>query len=918
MTLLGHLDSTSLEPSTPKKVNKMNNLEFDQENNNDLHKETCCFDLNCSPESCVINNNTLSIPSTPEKKNEVQQSHSSESNQEDDDQEKISQEFDRLDGRVGRDELGSTQESCVVNPSPVDLCSSPIRDKGIDLNEKPRKKFRRKKHRPKVVKELGQQKTSSKPNVTREPRKEKRKYVRRKNPLHTPSLDELGEIYDVNECGRSLNSSSEYKEEEIPTKRPRTHDEDPYEQCTKSADSNGVERMLYVYPSVYAGCIDDYIPLGANNLQPTRRELIRANLRLLSLNRDDPEVLDKHHEATAKRRVPVFGKTTRKLKRTISKKLRKLAPGNQDYVKYIQPLVDELAYLFAQLTLSDEIKALVPFKGDGKMIPYMGIFDPTKKKKRLKPKVALDEASLKVWNFLMGKREADPSEDNEKWWEEERELFWKKMESIIIRMHHIQGDRRFSPWYGSVLDSVMGVFLTQNAADVQSSYAYLTLKALFPVRNDNTTTEEPEVEFPDADDNVIQSASSSQKFPEYTSTSKADEETENDWEHLRKATLKKYGEKKRTKKTMDSVDWEAVRCADYKEIADAIKERGTQDQTALKIQAFLNRLVEEHGTLDMEWLRDAPPEKAKEYLLSFFGLGLKSVECIRLLCLLQQAFPVDTNVGRIASRLGWVPLQPLPGGMQFHLLELYPNMDMIQKYLWPRLCKLDHAQLYELHYQLITFGKVFCTKIKPNCNACPMKAECKHFASAYESARLTGTEEQSVAGSSAVPPLATKNPALGNNPLKLLPPEIENIVEARTLVRSEASVQVLESPDIIVLDDKRTTTDCIEPLIEIPASPELPDIEDFGLDEDPDEMDPEEIPLIKFINTHNYTLNMHNCSHTQDLQDSEMSKVLKALAILNPQIASIPTPKLKNVWRLRTEHQVYELPDSHPLLSNVS
>lgn len=64
---------------------------------------------------------------------------------------------------------------------------------------------------------------------------------------------------------------------------------------------------------------------------------------------------------------------------------------------------------------------------------------------------------------------------------------------------------------------------------------------------------------------------------------------------------------------------------------------------------------------------------------------------------------------------------------------------------------------YELHYQLITFGKVtnhrakpeetfydrrvtyhasdyvqvFCTKRQPNCNACPMRGECRHFASAF-------------------------------------------------------------------------------------------------------------------------------------------------------------------------------------------
>ncbi len=42
--------------------------------------------------------------------------------------------------------------------------------------------------------------------------------------------------------------------------------------------------------------------------------------------------------------------------------------------------------------------------------------------------------------------------------------------------------------------------------------------------------------------------------------------------------------------------------------------------------------------------------------LSGAGLGRKSVACIMLLCLRMQEFPVDVNVGRICSRLGWIPL----------------------------------------------------------------------------------------------------------------------------------------------------------------------------------------------------------------------------------------------------------------------
>ncbi|KAI6697914.1 hypothetical protein NL676_018033 [Syzygium grande] len=325
-----------------------------------------------------------------------------------------------------------------------------------------------------------------------------------------------------------------------------------------------------------------------------------------------------------------------------------------------------------------------------------------------------------------------------------------------------------------------------------------------------------------------------------------------DWDSLRRQAESNGRKSVRTPNTMDSVDWEAVRCADVNEIADAIKERGMNNVLAGRIKDFLNRLAREHGSVDLEWLRDVPPDKAKEYLLSMRGLGLKSVECVRLLTLHHLAFPVDTNVGRIAVRLGWVPLQPLPESLQLHLLELYPVLESIQQYLWPRLCKLDQRTLYELHYQMITFGKVFCTKSKPNCNACPMRGECRHFASAFASARL------------ALPGARGKEHSECNEEPATPEPDCTQIAEN--------------------------------------------DMEDMFSD------DFNEIPTIK-LNMEEFTQNLQKyMQHNMDLQENDMSK---ALVALTPEAASIPVPKLKNVSRLRTEHLVYEIPEGHPLMNGL-
>ncbi|KAL6640298.1 hypothetical protein ACP70R_022147 [Stipagrostis hirtigluma subsp. patula] len=356
-----------------------------------------------------------------------------------------------------------------------------------------------------------------------------------------------------------------------------------------------------------------------------------------------------------------------------------------------------------------------------------------------------------------------------------------------------------------------------------------------------------------------------------------------DWDILRKEVLSNHRDKERGPNAKDTIDWETIRQANVKEISETIRERGMNNMLAERIKDFLNRLVRDHGSIDLEWLRYVEPDKAKDYLLSIRGLGLKSVEC------------VDTNVGRICVRLGWVPLQPLPESLQLHLLEMYPMLENIQKYLWPRLCKLDQRTL------------VFCTKSKPNCNACPMRAECKHFASAFASARLAlpGPEEKSLVTSGT--PLAAEG-------------YDHSYINFGTAHQKEGSVQTcISSRPVSQLEwnpqaHGRVLGNAL-PIIEEPASPELESgtaetkedaIEDAFID------DPEEIPTIK-LNFNEFTQNLKSYMQANniEIEDADMSK---ALVALSPEAASIPTPRLKNVSRLRTEHLVYELPDSHPLL----
>ncbi|XP_017650170.2 DNA glycosylase/AP lyase ROS1-like isoform X1 [Gossypium arboreum] len=719
------------------------------------------------------------------------------------------------------------------------------------------------------------------------------------------------------------------------------------------------------------------------------------------------------------------------------------------------------------------IQKLQSFRiSDDTLVPYQGPFQPLKK---IRPLVVLDPETVRVWNLLMGidveriKNEA--SEEKEKWWQKEREVFAGRVASFIARMQQIQGDRGFRKWKGSVLDSAIGVLLTQNVTDHCSSNAFMCLAAKFPPKQaasgsdpclsqesvGSNTAEydaegnqyfviEPEPErnkefkeptdgligefqetsidtgcegclrvisntnlptIPEADHNgglvgeleetsmnagqkgclqvvsdtnlpensianpngscgpmVQRQYAKMQKrvlskipklkereylnmgFGKRKSTSEkkesASKEEEIDWESIRL----KYSTGERSSDQMDTVDWEAVRLADVKDLADCIKERGQQNRISETIQNLLNRVVSLHNCLDLEWLRDTPPDLAKRYLLEVNGLGLKSVECIRLLSLEQVAFPVDVNVARIAVRLGWVPLQPLPEQLQLHLLEQYPIMDNIQIYLWPRLCNLPQRILYKLHFHMITFGKVTCTKSKPNCNACPMRDNCKHFQSEYASSKkaIPSDKMKSSAASNSSPRALkeAKHILDSKSQIKIHESIIEEPFEPPQFFNSESQTKIYELPQYLLNSESQTKIyeaiieehsrspskykaleslelEYQEPEIEpIIKEPEYQQADIEPIIEEPLELSskykvPEsQEPEIEYDSDGIPIFRISIMKNNFMFRDGEVSN---SLVSLDPNATS--APKLKQNRRLRTEHLVYELPRNHVLLEGL-
>lgn len=104
--------------------------------------------------------------------------------------------------------------------------------------------------------------------------------------------------------------------------------------------------------------------------------------------------------------------------------------------------VEDLTCMLEGLCIYDENnkdrKALVPFRGNNAIIPFVPI-----KKRKPRPKVDLDPETDRLWRLLMGKEGSEASEtldkDKEKWWEDERRVFRGRADSFIARMHLVQG-----------------------------------------------------------------------------------------------------------------------------------------------------------------------------------------------------------------------------------------------------------------------------------------------------------------------------------------------------------------------------------------------------------------------------------------------------------------------------------------------
>ena len=153
--------------------------------------------------------------------------------------------------------------------------------------------------------------------------------------------------------------------------------------------------------------------------------------------------------------------------------------------------------------------------------------------------------------------------------------------------------------------------------------------------------------------------------------------------------------------------WEKVSRADPRRIASAIRMGGLANIKSKRIKHILCSIEAERGRIELDFLKELSPEEVERKLLSYPGVGLKTVRCIQLFALRQQAFPVDTHVHRLAIRMG--------------LISERTSRDQAHKLL---ARKVPGHKMYSFHINLIRHGRRICTSKGPKCEQCPLNRLC--------------------------------------------------------------------------------------------------------------------------------------------------------------------------------------------------
>jgi endonuclease-3 len=161
--------------------------------------------------------------------------------------------------------------------------------------------------------------------------------------------------------------------------------------------------------------------------------------------------------------------------------------------------------------------------------------------------------------------------------------------------------------------------------------------------------------------------------------------------------------------------WEEVLEAPEAEIVEAIEIAGLGNIRAARIKAVLARIVQERGSLELDFLAEMDDEGALAWLEALPGVGPKTAACVFLFSLGRPVLPVDTHVHRVAMRVGLIEEGTSREKAHRVLAELVPP-----------------EAVYDFHLNMIAHGRRVCQARRPRHEGCVLAHLCCYYQALLE------------------------------------------------------------------------------------------------------------------------------------------------------------------------------------------
>jgi endonuclease III len=149
--------------------------------------------------------------------------------------------------------------------------------------------------------------------------------------------------------------------------------------------------------------------------------------------------------------------------------------------------------------------------------------------------------------------------------------------------------------------------------------------------------------------------------------------------------------------------------ASIEEILSCIQDGGLGKKRAAHVRGIAVELLTRFGAAPSRRLRTMSAREAFDVLNGLPGMGPKSALCVMMYSLDHDTFPVDTNVQRVASRLGALAPRLKHWQAQQRLPALVPE-----------------GRSKELHIGLVVHGRAVCLPGKPRCENCVLADLCQY------------------------------------------------------------------------------------------------------------------------------------------------------------------------------------------------